>query len=459
MTDGDNDTADGTLSIDVDDDTPLVVTSPVQDTTPTLGATQWTYSEAFAYSIGADHHGPTYSAMNSDFADLSLSGFANDAAIGASSVSWVSESDSLATFNISLSYDHDRDGTATQPVAGQLVFDKINDSYTLTIDALQVKQDVTLSQGTGYQTYDIGGTTPSSGPSPVATGKLGDGFYLQITGFESPLSAGGNTVVTDGELVSGTVAPVTLSSTALGVSGNTIQSGESANLGFFSTDPKGNQAATDFAYATDFYIKFDGIETESDDLILMLNLVDASNPALTTTRALYVDQGDIFESDTNNTGLVGTKYQSIVASLDNNDGLLIVESNDFNLSAGDNWVLKGMQILSNDAGLTGSAINLNSAVGSSGGSAYSAATVSGLIGPGNTIQEDNSTNPLKIIDAGFSTTTTTPPTLDLELDFKVVDADGDYTAVQTIDIEYGLPAQQVALVGISALNLETVALT
>ena len=450
VTDRDGDTASGTLSIDVDDDTPTVTTSPVKDTTPTLGTTLWTYSEAFAYSIGADHHGPTYSATNSDFAALSLSGFANDAAIGSPSVSWFSESDSQATFNLSLNYDHDRNGTATEPVTGQLVFDKTNDTYTVTLDALQVKQDVTLSGGTGYETYDIGGTTPSSGPSPVATGKLGEGFYLQITGFESPLSADGNSVVSAGELVSGTVAPVTLSSTALGVSGNTIQSGEAANLGFFATDPKGNQAATDFAYATDFYIKFDGIETESDDLILMLNLVNASNPALTTTRAVYVDQGDIYESDTGNAGLVGTKYQPIVATLDNNDGLLIVESNDFNVNVGDNWVLKGMQILSNDAGLTGDAINLNRAVGSSGGSSYAAVPVSGLIGPGNTIAEDNSTNPLKIIDAGFSTTTTTPPTLDLALAFKVVDADGDFTAVQTIDIEY--PAQ-VAVSGISPLEM------
>ena len=57
---------------------------------------------------------------------------------------------------------------------------------------------------------------------------------------------------------------------------------------------------------------------------------------------------------------------------------------------------------------------------------------------------------------GFSTTTTTPPTLDLALGFKVVDADGDYTAVQTIDIEYGLPAPLVELVGIN--SFETVGL-
>jgi hypothetical protein len=339
---------------------------------------------------------------------------------------------------VAFTYDQDRDGTPETPITGTLVFDKTNGTYTLTLDALQTKVDVTLGQGTGYETYNIGGTTPSSGPSPVATGKLGDDFYIQITGFESPLNANGNTSFADGELVSGTVAPVTLSSVALGVSGNTIQSGEAANLGFFQSDPKGNLGATDFAYATDFFIKFDGYETESDDLILIVNLVDANDPSITTTRAIYVDQGDVYENDTNNTDLVGTKYASLVAALDNNDALLVVESNDYNVNPGDNWVMKGLQILSNDAGLTGSAINLNRDVGSDGGSSYSPVPVDGLIGPGNTIQEDTSTNPLKIQDAGFTVVTTTPPSLDLQLTFKVVDADGDYTAPQTIDVEYGL---------------------
>jgi hypothetical protein len=450
--DGDTDTAAINLGagvFSIEDDGPTVTTSPVKDTDPTLGTTQWTYSGAFAYTTGTDRNGPVYSSTNSDFAALVLSGLANDAAIGSPSVTWFSESSTLATFNLAFNYDHDHNGTATQPVTGQLVFDKSNNTYTVTLDALEVQQDVTLSGGTGYQTYDIGGTTPSSGPSPVATGKLGEGFYLQITGFESPLNAGGNTAFAVGELVSGAIAPVTLSSTALGVSGNTIQAGEAANLKFFATDPKGSQSATDFTYADDFYIKFDGIETESDDLILVLNLVDGSDSSVTTTRAIYVDQGDIYESDTVNTGLVGTKYQAIVATLDNNDGLLIVESNDYNIDTGDNWVLRGLQILSNDAGLTGDAINLNRAVGSSGGSSTAAVTVSGLIGPGNTIQEDTSTNPLKIIDAGFSTTTTTPPSLDLTVDFKVVDADGDTTAVQTIEIDY--PVQEVTLMGMSVM--------
>ncbi|WP_259698665.1 beta strand repeat-containing protein [Pseudomonas frederiksbergensis] len=466
-TDKDGDTvttAADKLVITVDDDTPVIGTAPVQDVDPTLGATSWTFSGDFVYSLGADQRGPTYSsAADSDFAELALSGTANDVAVVDPTVTWDSENLNAATFNVSFEYDHDRNAaTATELVEGTLVFDKVNDTYTFEMDALQTTQDVTLGEGTGYETYDVGGTSPSSGPSPVATGKLGEGFYIQITGFEAPLSAGGNTAVAAGELVSGTQAPVTLSSTALGVSGNTIQAGEAANINFFQTDPKGDLGADDFSYATDFFIKFDGYETESDDLLLIVSLADADDPSITTTRAIYVDQGDVYESDTVNTDLVGTKYEALILDdltdpndpfLDNNDALLIVESNDFNIQTGDNWLIKGIQILSNDAGLTGSAINLNRNVGADGASSTSAQPVSGLVGPGNTIAEDTSTNPLKIIDAGFSTTTTTPATLDLTLDFKVVDRDSDFTDVQTIDIENPVVVELVGVTNLAPTDL------
>ncbi|WLG82620.1 hypothetical protein PSH97_15915 [Pseudomonas cucumis] len=466
-TDKDGDTvtaAADKLVITVDDDTPVIETPPVQDVDPDLGATSWTFSGDFAYSIGADKRGPTYSsAADSDFAALALSGTANDVAIVDPTVTWDSENLDAATFNVSFKYDHDRNaGTDPELVEGTLVFDKANDTYTFEMDALQTTQDVTLGEGTGYETYDVDGMEPSSGPSPVATGKLGEGFFIQITGFEAPLTAGGNNVVTSGELVSGTQAPVTLSSTALGVSGNTIQAGEAANINFFQTDPKGDLGATNYSYATDFFIKFDGYETESDDLLLIVSLADANDSSITTTRAIYVDQGDVYENDTNNSDLVGTKYEALILNdpadpndpfLDNNDALLIVESNDFNIQTGDNWLIKGIQILSNDAGLTGSAINLNRNVGDDGASSTSAQPVSGLVGPGNTIAEDTSTNPLKIIDAGFSTTTTTPATLDLTLDFKVVDADSDFTDVQTIDIENPVVVELVGVTNLAPTDL------
>ncbi len=431
ITDGDGDTASDSESLDIGvamtfhDDGPAIITPPVQDTDPDLGETAWVYSGDFEYSVGADQNEAYLTSDDSDFANFSLTGTANEVPIGSPDVSWVSEDDSSATFDVSFTYDHDRDPTtADESVTGTLVFDKVNDTYTFTMDALQVDVDVTLGEGTGYETYDIGGTTPSTGPSPVATGQLGEGFYIQLTGFEEPLSAGGDTVVSSGETVDGDVASVTLSSVALGVNGNTIQGGEAANIGFFASDPMGDINATDSITVTDFFLQFDGFETEVDDLVLVLELVDPDGILSPTTRAIYVDQGDVYESDTDNSDLVGTKYEPIVNNLDNNDALLIIESNDYNINPGDNYEIQTIQILAHDDFLTGDAINLNPGVGEDGGSAT-----------GAMIQDDSSTGPIKIQDAGFSSTSTTPPTLDLELDFNVVDADGDSTATQTIHIE------------------------
>ncbi|EJL98155.1 hypothetical protein PMI18_04120, partial [Pseudomonas sp. GM102] len=59
----------------------------------------------------------------------------------------------------------------------------------------------------------------------------------------------------------------------------------------------------------------------------------------------------------------------------------------------------------------------------------------------------------KIIDAGFSTTTTTPATLDLTLDFKVVDRDSDFTDVQTIDIENPVVVELVGVTNLAPTDL------
>ena len=283
---------------------------------------------------------------------------------------------------------------------------------------------------------------------------LGENFYIQITGFNQPLQAGagGDKTFTAGEVISGSTDSVTLSSTALGVSGNTIQAGEAAKIQFFTGNPFGYLDKSDYQYVSDFYLKFDGYETERDDLVIVLELANSVDTTNTTTRALYVDQGDAFEND-DYANLVGTQYEGLVTNtpmdgspsfLDNNDALVIIESNDYNISPGESWLIKTVQVLSSDDGITGNAINLNRNVDGGGGgdalsaSSYDSDPITGLIGPGNTIAEDTSTNPLKIIDAGFTSAETAPPSLDLKLSFAIVDADGDSTATQSIDFGYGV---------------------
>jgi hypothetical protein len=438
-----------------EDDGPSITTDPTADADPAITLDTWTYSAKFAYSIGSDRRG-AYSGINSDFKDIALSGNANGVAVTTPLLTWISEDNTQATFGVSFGYDDDRNLlTTSKPINGTLVFDKVFGSYTFQIDALTTKQSFTLAEGTGYEGYPAGSTSPGNGPQPVATGQLGDDFFIQITGFNQPLQAGGDKQFSTGELISGKPDSVTLSSTALGVSGNTIQAGEAANIQFFGTNPGGVLGNPDNMYVSqyisDFYLKFDGYETEDDDLLVVLGLVRLDGDGAivaTTTKAIYVDQGDAFEDD-DYANLIGTSYEQIVTDdplsatdsfLDNNDALLIIESNDYNLTSGESWLIKTVQILSSPDGITGGAINLNRNVGENGFSKTTADPLTGLIGPGNTIAEDSSTNPIKIIDAGFTSAESTPPSLDLTLKFAIVDADGDTTAQQSIDFDYGMTA-------------------
>src|SRR6185295_11563320 len=111
----------------------------------------------------------------------------------------------------------------------------------------------------------------------------------------------------------------------------------------------------------------DGIGA-SDDLVVVLKLVEtgfaANDPAHTTTVAVVVDAADIYKfGDT-----IPAGYNSI--TLDNNDGLVIIEANDYNLAG---YQIYGAQILSSTEGITGTGIDLNRATGTSGGSSGSEA--------------------------------------------------------------------------------------
>jgi hypothetical protein len=207
-----------------------------------------------------------------------------------------------------------------------------------------------------------------------------------------------------------------------GVAGDTIQKGELLTLRFFNSDVGiVNEATTPTATASAMAIKFDGIGT-SEDLMLILNLLDkgADNIAGTAddgpsiTRAMYVDNTDIFK-----TGHVPAPYNSEF-TLDNNDGLVIIEQNDYN-AAGEHYVLQGVQIMQSGNGISGNntAINLNGLTGTATGGSNA---TGGLV---NFDPTDNDV--LKITDIGFTSTTTQTPDAHLDFAFRVADADGDTT--------------------------------
>jgi hypothetical protein len=217
---------------------------------------------------------------------------------------------------------------------------------------------------------------------------------------------------------------VSATQTTNGVAGDTIQKGELLTLRFFGTnilsDVANNIEQLDPTTTADgIAIKFDGIGT-TEDLMLVLNLIDANG--VETTRAIRADALDIIKGNANVPFPYNTEF-----SLDNNDGLVILESNDYNLN-GETFQIQGVQIMQSANGLTGTAINLDGAIGATGGS-----TASDLGVAFNTQAWDPTDNDvLKIVDIGFIQSSSGTVDGNLDFSYGVADADGDATAIQHV---------------------------
>ncbi|WP_439502020.1 DUF5801 repeats-in-toxin domain-containing protein [Aminobacter ciceronei] len=418
---------------------------------------------AFGYDIGTDGRlAAYYTGGGSDFVDQSalagvqigLSGTIVGGGGGSlltQEVTLVSESPTSAAFNFSFTYDKDpAAGVQTGTAGGTLVFDKVNDTYTITLtDPLE-----------GF-TFDVIHTsqllskepTSNVGHPQIVVSRLqaddpgtptDEDFYVQFTGnaitkpnpfsltsdgenssADSTFTVGGHEMVSNNN-----ETWVSATQSTNGVAGDTIQKGELLTLRFFNSNVGiQSEALTPTATAGAMAIKFDGIGN-SEDLMLILNLIDkngADNIAgnaddnSTITRAVYAANADIFR-----TGQVPTPYDSEF-TLDNNDGLLIIEQNDYN-AAGEDYVLQGVQIMQSGNGITGAnaAIDLTGATGAGGGSNATGSLV-------NFDAVDNDV--LKITDIGFTSTVTETPNASLDFAFQLEDADGDQTAMQHILVE------------------------
>ncbi len=134
-----------------------------------------------------------------------------------------------------------------------------------------------------------------------------------------------------------------------------------------------------------------------------------------------MSNADIFK-----TGQVPAPYNTEF-TLDNNDGLVIIEQNDYN-AAGEDYVLQGAQIMQSGNGITGNntAIDLNRTTGAGGGSNATTSLV-------NFDAADNDV--LKITDIAFTSTVTETPEAQLDFAFQVEDADADQTAMQHILVD------------------------
>ncbi|MER8465113.1 DUF5801 repeats-in-toxin domain-containing protein [Mesorhizobium sp. M1396] len=480
-TDGDGDSTQATANIGTaftfEDDGPTITTA---GTDVTLANTLNAFAVgAFGYDIGADSRPASfYNATHSDFVDanLGLAGVqialtgtitgGGGGSIISPIVTLTSETSDIATFNFTFDYDKDPAvGTQTGTAAGTLVFDKVHDTYTITLtDPLE---------GFSFDlihTSELLAKQPTSnvGHPPIVVEKLqaddtntgpDEDFYVQFTGnlinkanpfsltsdgegkssdttfnAEPPSPAGTHDMVSNNN-----ETWVSATQSTNGVAGDTIQKGELLTLRFYNDNPgiltedvnsgtPGVQTTPSQTAAT-MAIKFDGIGN-SEDLMLILDLIDkngADNVAGTTddnttiTRAVYVSNSDIFRMG-QDLGSYGSEFK-----LDNNDGLLVIERNDYNTSTED-YLLQGVQIMQSGNGISGAAINLIGAIGADGGSNATGSLV-------NFDAVDNDV--LKITDIAFSTTVTETPSADLQFAFQVADADGDMTTTQFINVDVG----------------------
>jgi hypothetical protein len=217
----------------------------------------------------------------------------------------------------------------------------------------------------------------------------------------------------------GTQTYVTISNSSNGVHGDTMQRGEILDFDFFTSDPHGHIDATPSAQASAIFLKFDGIGT-GEDLVVVLKLVDPDNAAIHTTKAIVVENGDIYKTNAE----IPVGYQGSI-SLDSNDGAVIIESNDYN-GVGENWVIEGAQVLVSTRDISGIGINLNTTSAGGGASTGTQPLETGETGSGE---------PVKISDIGFVSVTTGTQATNLNFALTTVaDADGDAASIQNLNV-------------------------
>ena len=424
----------GDLLIQVEDDVPAILASSnlVYSNSGNPGGA----SGVFDYSTGADTRGSgPFSAADSDFKSITLTGNVGGTAISSQSVTWVSESATIATFDIEFDYaPNPANPGVKEDATGTLIFDKVNGTYTVTLDGpIEGFQVLKTSASLAITGYVPGGSTVDATNPEVAVSQLATDFFVQFrsyaetgagTGSNNLQTGGTNTnVFVNGETFTQTGSYVTLSNSANGVAGDTIGKGEVLDLNFYTSNPTGNLGLTPTGRADGVYLKFDGIDND-DDLVIVLKLVGAGG--VTTTRALVVSNSDIYRNSSGATALAALAVYGI--TLDNNDGAIVIESNDYN-APGESWQVYGAQVLTSVEGITSSvAINYDRDFND---------------GFDNLTNFDNQSDNdvVKVSDIGFIKTQTT--TVDANLDFQVVVQDADNDATSSMNLHVTIEAGSI----------------
>jgi hypothetical protein len=436
VTDGDNDQASTTVHLNgvvefLDDGPTLLASSNLVYSNTANGAGGVGGTGIYHYSIGSDGR-TSYDSTHSDFLPITLSGSVGPNAIQNASATWFSETSTAAVFHIAFDYQANPSDPTLTHDTGTLTFDKVDGTYTLVLDQpINSFTIIDTANGLSFVGYQPGTNTVDTTQPGVMVTEVTSSFWVQFTGDETKnpgtphlLTSDNNTTFTNGELVHAVDSYVSVSGSSNGVAGDTIQSGEVLDFNFYASNPTGHLGNPSTAWASTMLLKFDGF-SNGDDMVVILKLVDAGADGILgtgddvhTTKALVVDTGDVFTA-------ANPAPAGFGITLDNNDGAIIIESNDYN-AAGQHYVIEGAQVLSSTDTLTDTtAINFNGTTGAGG-----ASTGTEAFG-GSTVDTDV----LKISDIGFISTTTTTQSADLQFQVSNVDADGDTTSTQTLDVQ------------------------
>jgi hypothetical protein len=167
-------------------------------------------------------------------------------------------------------------------------------------------------------------------------------------------------------------------------------------------------------------------------MIVVLTLYDTVAHTYTTV-ALMVQNSDIQKGPGTGPGI----YSGI--TLDQNDGLIVIEPNDYQ-QGNTNLVIVGAQIAGSDEGVSGTAIDF---------------TYGGVLGVASTGTQAFSTDvndgPFKISSIGFTTVSTTPQNAQLDFNVTVTDGDGD-SITQAISATVTAAADSTSAATIPAAN-------
>ena len=451
VTDSDGDAVFGDLEITFDDDMPRVnlVTDPlnIANEGPTPSGTG-----DFSFDIGAD--------QNADFNDISVSGFtisingqaADNVVLFANqdgNGDPAPETADTASYRFTFEYDTGTGGTAQGE--GTLVFNKDTGKYTVELTSGPIAGFTLASTGGASVDDFVGHDAPGApgGSDEIQNVQIADDLFIQFTSANVPNNGTFQTVdlpaidpdpapdgdpnVTwvEGEIFTdndATAEAVIASSAAIGASSNTLQNEEMIDFNLYESDPGPTTGAEPTTSAGEMFIQFDQI-SNVDDLVVILKLVDTVTGEF-TTKAIIVDAADLYRGNSaaDEALLNGTPYESL-ANMGNNEGLLVIQSNDYN-GVGENWEIVGGQILTGETGVSGTGINLNRGFGDTGGSSVAQA-----------FSTDTDVGGAKIMSIGFLIDSVESQSATIEFDVTISDADGDQVATNNVTVNIGAAAE------------------